>query len=183
MRKRSNVRSFHAILAVAIVGCCAVATAVAEELPEPWSSMETSLRGMQLSVMNVGTVLVHGTEGISPAEDGRNWFDQCCSYNLDKVVTGVGKLRKNLDYLETQYSKQENLDAVIRLNEMRRHLDEIETIFANMGNSIDVPDARRRLNALVHPFNHVRRDMHGLRTCCPVDAPAPDRLGTSERKK
>jgi hypothetical protein len=182
MKTSPTVRSFHLILTIAIVGCCAVATAVAEELSEPWSTMEKSLRGMQKSVMNVGSVLDHGTEGISTVDDGRNWFDQCCTYNLDKVVTGVDVLRKNLDYLETQYSKKENLDAIIRLNEMRRHLDEIETIFSNMGNSIDVADARRRLNALVHPFNHVRRDMYGLRSCCPVDPPPPSRHGTSERQ-
>jgi hypothetical protein len=181
MRNNSAVRSFHVVLAIAISAGGALAAQGAEELSEPWFTMEKTLRGMQNSVMNVGNVLDHGTEGIE-ASEGLTWFDQCCSYNLEKVTKGVDDLGRNLDYLETQYSKQENLDAIIRLNEMRRHLDEIDTIFSNMANAVDVADARRRLNAIVHPFNHVRRDMYGLRTCCPVDAPPSSRPGTPAGK-
>ncbi len=159
-------------LGVAIL-VAAGATAAAAPASEPWISMHKALRGMQYSVKNVETVLSQGAQNLAPAP-GKTWFQACCAFNIEQVRSGAADLRRGFDHLEAQYAKLRDLKAVGALQEMRRHVDEIETIFVNLGNSTNPRDARNRLQAIVHPFNHVRKDTEALEACCPVEPPSAE---------
>lgn len=141
--------------------------------------MHKALRGMQYSVKNVEVVLSQGTQQVTPTP-GKTWFEACCAFNIEQVRSGTAELRKGLDHLEAQYAKLRNLEAIGQLQEMRRHLVEIETIFLNLGNSQNPRDARGRLAAIVHPFNHVRKDTQVLEACCPVEPPLPEPTAASQ---
>ena len=164
------------ILAVAV--CLALPAPAADEpSAEPWSSMQRTLLGMRNSINAVSRVLDQDVKVAATAEKGRNWFEQCCAYNVRKINDGTSNLHTKFDYLEAQYASREELQAVVELNSVRAHLEEVQIIFNNMGNSTSKQDARDRLMAIIHPFTHAQRTLRTLETRYPLPPPPVESAG------
>jgi hypothetical protein len=159
-------------LVIASIGAATAAGPVAPQKTEPWRTLAAQLLQVQNSVSSVDRMIERDMAGFSSAGGG-NWLEQCCRYNIDKVQSGVAELRRGLDYLEGQYARRSDLEAIKPLARAREHLDEIESGFLELGRAQSKQQAESKMQTLVHPFSHVRQTIQDLEVCCPVEPPAP----------
>lgn len=138
--------------------------------PEPWQTISANLLQVQNSIASVDRMVDRDMRGFDSASGG-TWLEQCCSYNIRKVREGTAGLRASVDYLESQYSEKGDLDSIKKLPVVRKHLDEIEGLFQNVGLARGKQEAQSRLEDLIHPLSHVRQALAELEACCAVDPP------------
>ncbi len=149
------------------------ATRASEPTSEPWLAIQRSLSAVERSVSNVEKVIKQEARVMIPVAGASTWLEQCCRYNVEKVAAAAAELKSRMDYLEAQYARDSNIDALRKLTEMRQHLAEVVTIFGDLRGTTTQREAEARLRALLHPFNHARQIVTDLAACCPVAAPAP----------
>jgi hypothetical protein len=168
-----NANGKRAVLGLALLLTLSIggAARASEPTAEPWITIEASFDSMAKSINRVVRLVERNDRNADPVAGSGNWFEDCCRYNIEKVAAGAAQLKQGMNYLEAQYARDDNLDALRRLNEMRAHVAEVVTTFGELGQARSRREAGARLHSLYHPFNHARQLAQGLEECCAVEPP------------
>jgi hypothetical protein len=151
--------------------------AAKEPLPDSGSALDRAdraLRGIQGMVLNSGSRLRKGLQGMSSGEPAEQTPGMsCCAENMTRIVEHMQAFGRAIQEFAAHELKPDQHEAQAVLPLLRVEFQRLAQEIERFRTAPDVPRAQEALDRMVPPFNKMRQDAEFLRNCCGPPRPTP----------